>query len=357
MILRAVKDSRWSAINNTVLNDERLSWRARGIAAYLLTKPDNWRIDHTHLWRVGKEGRDAVLAAMKELEICGYLVRKRYQKSDGKFATEVQLHETPQPKSENQETDFQEVDSPQPNTDFQEPTTENQESVNQKSVSQDSLLILKPITESKGDEDDPRAGDAVEAAWLKIYGTYMPEHILQPMNRLLTKCSEAAIVHAINVSVGAESRSFRYIAECARNYLPPAPASNGNSKYSVELEPRPDRPSPPTRHSPLPALPADPNDPWVVTMDEIRRSGQIDMRDIEGSRLEIISHIGRDCLCRVHLAADADGDYVQQHLRKLIGRTLSSILRARVEVEIVAAEPEKKLSPLGQAERIEGGKL
>jgi len=54
------------------LEDERLSWRARGVLAGLVAKPDGWDVRSEAIARAGTEGRDAVLAALRELGRCGY---------------------------------------------------------------------------------------------------------------------------------------------------------------------------------------------------------------------------------------------------------------------------------------------
>ncbi len=41
-IIRVEKNRNYSVINNTGLRDERLSWKAKGILAYILTLPDDW---------------------------------------------------------------------------------------------------------------------------------------------------------------------------------------------------------------------------------------------------------------------------------------------------------------------------
>ena len=46
--IRVVKGGNYSVINNTVLNDDRVSWEAKGMACYLLSKPDDWRINASH---------------------------------------------------------------------------------------------------------------------------------------------------------------------------------------------------------------------------------------------------------------------------------------------------------------------
>lgn len=94
-IIRVEKTKGYSVIKNTILNDTRLSYRAIGIAAHLLSKPDGWHIRADYLWTNGVEGRDAVRAAMKELEECGYLVRLKTQDERGRWSTDLILREEP----------------------------------------------------------------------------------------------------------------------------------------------------------------------------------------------------------------------------------------------------------------------
>lgn len=66
-----------------VLQDERLSFRALGILAHLLSLPDQWRTSATRLAAQRKEGRDAVETALAELDGAGYLSRRRIQYRNG----------------------------------------------------------------------------------------------------------------------------------------------------------------------------------------------------------------------------------------------------------------------------------
>lgn len=95
-----------------LLEDERLSWKAKGLAAYLLAKPPQWRIDASALARRFKDGRDAVLSGLKELEEAGYLVRSRYQNRSGQWATESVLFECPEDAAEVTEVGFSDFGSP-----------------------------------------------------------------------------------------------------------------------------------------------------------------------------------------------------------------------------------------------------
>lgn len=75
MIVRPVKrDNPYAQIDNRPLRDKRLSWRARGILAYLLSQSNEWKVMTANLVNQGTEGRDAVRAAFKELASLGYAV-------------------------------------------------------------------------------------------------------------------------------------------------------------------------------------------------------------------------------------------------------------------------------------------
>lgn len=97
MIIRTPIRDRYVVIAKNALEDERLSWKARGILAYLLTKPDHWQVYVKQLAGAGPDGRTAVLSALRELEECGYLVRRQGHKDDGTFdRPDIEIHESPQ---------------------------------------------------------------------------------------------------------------------------------------------------------------------------------------------------------------------------------------------------------------------
>jgi hypothetical protein len=93
--VRVEKNKNYTTINNTVLNDTRLTWKAKGLAAFLLSKPDDWKIVREHLIKQADDGETAVRSALQELEECGYLTRTRHQNEEGKFEWEQVLHESP----------------------------------------------------------------------------------------------------------------------------------------------------------------------------------------------------------------------------------------------------------------------
>jgi hypothetical protein len=112
MIVRAPRPTeRFTIVDNVVIDDDRLSFRALGLLITILSKPDNWRTDSVSLSRSKDnaiprddpdhpshgEGREAVRTALRDLEACGYLVRTREQIDGGRWRTVTMVFDSPQP--------------------------------------------------------------------------------------------------------------------------------------------------------------------------------------------------------------------------------------------------------------------
>lgn len=95
-IRRAPRRKRFTVIDNGLLNDTTLSFRAIGVAVHVLSKPDHWSTDAESLARQSsaREGRDAIRTALVELEDAGYLVRYRVPTGGGRWASMSVLFET-----------------------------------------------------------------------------------------------------------------------------------------------------------------------------------------------------------------------------------------------------------------------
>jgi hypothetical protein len=89
-------ESNFSIMSNAVIRDSRLSYRARGVLLEILSRPDNWRVSGDSLARTGKEGRDAILTALKELRDCGYIKTETKRLENGRFETNNYVYDTPQ---------------------------------------------------------------------------------------------------------------------------------------------------------------------------------------------------------------------------------------------------------------------
>lgn len=96
MIIRAKRRQNFTIINNAVLTDSRLSFRAKGVLAFVLAKPDDWAISERSLAQEGPDGRSAVASALGELEAAGYLQRRRVRNADGTLGWENTIFDEPQ---------------------------------------------------------------------------------------------------------------------------------------------------------------------------------------------------------------------------------------------------------------------
>ena len=96
MILRNPNRYRWTVIDNRILEDASLSWDARGLMAYLLSKPDKWQVNVVHLERQSQAGRSKVRRILRELSDAGYLEYRKARGKGGRFGgTEIVIHESP----------------------------------------------------------------------------------------------------------------------------------------------------------------------------------------------------------------------------------------------------------------------
>src|SRR5512136_1636955 len=95
MIIRIAKRRSYSVIPNSVLEDTSLSWEARGMLCYLLSKPDHWEVRVGHLISEGPAGREKVQSILHELEAKNYLTRTREHKPDGTFSWISEIRDDP----------------------------------------------------------------------------------------------------------------------------------------------------------------------------------------------------------------------------------------------------------------------
>ena len=95
-----VKDehrSQFVTINTRSMQDARLSWEARGVLAYLLSKPAEWIVRQSDLQAQGKCGKDRVQRIINELRDLGYVThtRERDPRTGRLGGQTITVHETP----------------------------------------------------------------------------------------------------------------------------------------------------------------------------------------------------------------------------------------------------------------------
>lgn len=86
-------DDQFVQIPNAWLRDGRLSLKARGLLAQIMTHREDWSLSINRLAQDNNEGKHAIRAAIAELERHGYLVRD--QLNEGRFAESVWTTQDP----------------------------------------------------------------------------------------------------------------------------------------------------------------------------------------------------------------------------------------------------------------------
>lgn len=164
-IVRAKHDAsnRWFLTLRSTAQDSRLSFEARGILWYLLSKSDDWTVQIDDLRREGDIGRDKAKKALIELADAGYLERpKRFKDESGKWDwTPYVLYESP---------DLSRQDAAEDTPLTENPSTENQLLENRPMESQSILKNTEDRVQKEKDSTPegvaPDADPASYAEWM-----------------------------------------------------------------------------------------------------------------------------------------------------------------------------------------------
>ena len=159
-IIRAPRRHRFVILDQRAVEDTRLSWAARGLLAYLLSRPDDWRVLINDLRKRGDLGRDGIYKLLRELREAGYVRFSRSRDQQGRIRGGTYL--------------VQEIPgSPHPDLpDTAEPDTASPDPVKPEALlNTDSDLIpttttIPTTTKEDSRRSEPEAGRIEFAAWV-----------------------------------------------------------------------------------------------------------------------------------------------------------------------------------------------
>lgn len=202
-IIRSKRTNNFSIVDNDILDDKRLTFKARGLLAYMLSKPDDWRFYTTELVKHSqKDGRDSIDSALKEMEKIGYLKRTQKRSSNGRFG----------------EQDWLLLDTPafSPETGLPEtglPETENPQLPNTNSTNTNS-------TKNGDDDDTAKPISKIIGLWQENFG--MPNSII--MTDLQEDLNDWGYdllnyaIHRMLESGATYNRPYQYLNKILANY-------------------------------------------------------------------------------------------------------------------------------------------
>lgn len=96
-VFRVYKETgNFVTVHKNFIHDDNLSWKAKGILLYLLSRPDDWQIYESELVRHSTDGLSGLKTGIKELEKVGYIQRTRKRDDKGRLKEyECAVYEKP----------------------------------------------------------------------------------------------------------------------------------------------------------------------------------------------------------------------------------------------------------------------
>ena len=86
-VFRVERTKNYTVMSNYHLRDKNLSLKAKGLLSQMLSLPEDWDYTLLGLAQINAEGKDAIRAAVTELERAGYIRRRQTVDKDGKFSS------------------------------------------------------------------------------------------------------------------------------------------------------------------------------------------------------------------------------------------------------------------------------
>ncbi len=209
-IIRAPRRDRFVIIEQRAIEDERLSWAARGLLGYLLSKPDDWKVLVNDLRKRGDLGRDGIYRLLRELRDTGYMrfvrERDRLGRIQGGFYMIREIADSPHP-------DLPDTAEPQ----TAEPGPANPGALPTTDLDLRRTTTTTPTT-NKGCSGSENASGAVDFAW------WVPDELQDAALKIAARLSPAEAQIVIDEWAGCmaaeliDSSPLGYLEAMVRQY-------------------------------------------------------------------------------------------------------------------------------------------
>ena len=224
MKVEKMKRSGFTIINNGVLNNTQLSWKAKGLFAYLWSQSDSWDFYEVEVLKHSTDGRASLRAGLKELEENGYL--KRYRNRDDKGI----LRESKWILSEQPMFDFPKLDKPTldyPTLDNRTLTSTNQNNTNLNNTNLNEDAAVEPNVVNIEDQQKQTTDCGGFAKVVDFYKTnfgllnsYMAEELRQTYDEWSSKSEEPGgiIIKAMQIALAKNVRNWKFVCGVLRQW-------------------------------------------------------------------------------------------------------------------------------------------
>ena len=154
-VFRVERTNNYTVMSNYHLRDKNLSLKAKGLLSQMLSLPEDWDYTLAGLARINAEGKDAIRAAVVELEKAGYVQRRQTTDKAGKFGSnEYVIREYPvthEPLPEGPSSALPLSGNPM----TEEPSTVSTQTVLTTQINKDSRKKEKQNTDSQSTDSFP----------------------------------------------------------------------------------------------------------------------------------------------------------------------------------------------------------
>ena len=224
MRVEKMKRSGFTIINNGVLNNTQLSWKAKGLFAYLWSQSDSWDFYEVEVLKHSTDGRASLRAGLKELEEHGYL--KRYRNRDDKGI----LRESKWILSEQPMFDFPKLDKPTldyPTLDNRTLTNTNQNNTNLNNTNLNEDAVVDTSLVNIVDQPEEESLDDGFAKVVDFYKTnfgmlnsYMAEELRQTYDEWSSQSEEPGgiIIKAMQIALAKNARNWKFVLGVLRQW-------------------------------------------------------------------------------------------------------------------------------------------
>lgn len=226
-----MKRSGFTIINNGVLNNTQLSWKAKGLFAYLWSQSDSWDFYEVEVLKHSTDGRASLRAGLKELEEHGYL--KRYRNRDDKGI----LRESKWILSEQPMFDFPKLDKPTldyPTLDNRTLTSTNQNNTNLNNTNLNEDAAVEPnvvnIEDQQKQTTDCGGFGKIVEFYQENFGmmsSFLCDDMRQTYNEWQQQSKEPdlIIIKAMQIALSNNVRNWKYACAVLRTWEDKRPQS------------------------------------------------------------------------------------------------------------------------------------
>lgn len=224
MKVEKIRCKGFTVISNDVLNNTALSWKAKGLFAYLWSQSDLWDFYEVEVLKHSTDGRASLRAGLKELEEHGYL--KRYRNRDDKGI----LRESKWILSEQPMFDFPKLDKPTldyPTLDNRTLTSTNQNNtnLNNTNLNEDAVVDTSLVNiENQQKQTTDCGGFAKVVDFYKtnfgMLNSYMAEELRHTYDEWSSQSEEPGgiIIKAMQIALEKNARNWKFVLGVLRQW-------------------------------------------------------------------------------------------------------------------------------------------